>query len=413
MDIKSHAETMFDTFFVIIAFLIFGLTGIFNFNMLYNISMIFGFFLIFRYMIIIIDSSKKVTGLLYAGIILTYLIFCFISRQWYSVVLWVTIISVIKSSFKYRRILNCLKFLVPTITYIVMTYFFDIDNSIQNILLNILFINLIMIFYFIIIYYYKKYIAYKEKNNRILYKFALNELVGKNLNKELAIKNQLIERNTRLEESETISRKIHNCVGHSITASIMALEAAEVLCDVSPQQAKEKVEVANSRMHESLNGIRQAVRALDDETNSLLLSQFLKILTQSIEKFSLDANVRIRHNLNFDNINCDFEIDRKHIEFLKSAMLEAFSNGVRHGNSTAFIVMIKFDLTHLQLTIEDNGTQFSKLSKQQQNEKLQNGFGLKKIKSYLDNCGGELKLSYEDGFSTIIVIPLIDIKEDL
>ena len=325
---KSYTEKVFDTFCLIIIFFLFGITGITHFDMIYSISLILGLFLLFRYMIIIVDINKKATKLFYAGIILNYFIFCFQSRQWYSALLWITIISIIKTHNKNKIILNCIFYSVPIVTYIAIIHFQFKKDSIQNIVLNIIVLNLIMIGYFVINYYYKKYIGYKQKSNKILYQFAINELVEKNLNNKLAINNYLIQRNTRLEERETINRNIHNCVGHTITAAIMALEAAEVLADVSPTKAKGKIEVANSRMHESLNGIRQAVRASDDETSSLLLSQLFEILTRSIEKFSLDTDVKIRHNLNFDYVKCDFEIDKKHIEFLNCAMLEAFSNGV-------------------------------------------------------------------------------------
>ena len=85
----------------------------------------------------------------------------------------------------------------------------------------------------------------------------------KKLAKELVIKNYLADKNARLEERENISRNIHNSVGHSITAAIMTLDAADMLYDTAPDKAREKMNTANERIRTGLEAIRQAVRVLD------------------------------------------------------------------------------------------------------------------------------------------------------
>lgn len=74
-------------------------------------------------------------------------------------------------------------------------------------------------------------------------------------------------------ERENISRNIHNSVGHSITAAIMTLDAADMLYDVNPYEARKRMNDANNRIRVSLESIRRALRVLDDE----------KLLTDSLE----------------------------------------------------------------------------------------------------------------------------------
>ena len=88
----------------------------------------------------------------------------------------------------------------------------------------------------------------------------ISELHEKQLNEQLKMQKLVDERNARLTERETISRNIHNSVGHSITAAILTLDAADMLYDVKPEEARKKMNDANHRIRESLESIRRAVR---------------------------------------------------------------------------------------------------------------------------------------------------------
>ncbi|MBR0515490.1 MAG: histidine kinase dimerization/phosphoacceptor domain-containing protein, partial [Eubacterium sp.] len=97
----------------------------------------------------------------------------------------------------------------------------------------------------------------------------INEMHEKRLNRELIKQNYLADKNARLVERENISRNIHNSVGHSITAAIMTLDAADMLYDVKPDEARKRMNDANERIRGSLESIRRAVRTLDAETKML------------------------------------------------------------------------------------------------------------------------------------------------
>ncbi len=73
----------------------------------------------------------------------------------------------------------------------------------------------------------ESYFSAKTEAEKAVRQSAVGELAEKRLNRELKLKNYLADKNARLEERETISRNIHNSVGHSITAAVMTLDAAD------------------------------------------------------------------------------------------------------------------------------------------------------------------------------------------
>lgn len=230
---------------------------------------------------------------------------------------------------------------------------------------------------------------------------ALSEMYTKKLNQELVIKNYLTDRNARLEERENISRSIHNSVGHSITAAIMTLEASEMLFDKSPERAREKLVTAKERIRTGLDSIRHAVRVLDDETVSISLSDFLTGITTAADEFVMDT-MRVIH-MDLPEKNDELLIPREHTEFLTGAFQEILSNGVKHGSADVFFLHVSADSTHIKLTVRDNGK--SDFSPENTAIRLREGFGLKKLKSYADRCGGAAAFSNENGFKTEITLP--------
>lgn len=103
-----------------------------------------------------------------------------------------------------------------------------------------------------------------------LLKASVSEMNERRINRELSRQNYAIDRNARLLERENISRNIHNSVGHSITAAIMTLDAADMLYETKPEEARKRMNDANERIRGSLDSIRSAVRALDEEGFILL-----------------------------------------------------------------------------------------------------------------------------------------------
>ena len=231
---------------------------------------------------------------------------------------------------------------------------------------------------------------------------AVNEMYEKKLNQELQLKNYLAEKNARLEERETISRNIHNSVGHSVTAAIMTLEAVDMLFWEEPERAKEKVNIAKERICESLKSIRHAVRVLDIENGVVSGSDFIKEILDITDSFVMDTTITVKKDVM--EFPSKIQIPHEHTEFLTGAVRELFTNGVRHGKADTFILHMSGDSRHVKMRVQDNGT--SDFNEENARERILKGFGMKKLTAYVQRCGGQIQYWNESGFVTEIELPI-------
>lgn len=272
-------------------------------------------------------------------------------------------------------------------------------------------------------------IAAKER----IMKSNINEMHEKRLNRELTMKNYLAEKNARLVERENISRNIHNSVGHSITAAIMTLDAADMLYDVKPDEARKRMNDANERMRGSLESIRRAVRTLDVETGTISVIDLKASMDAIIDEFVMDTEMKVdkiyempnktyvsdadklsEDALPDDNAgvsgeeedrSVEIQIPREHAEFLTGVLKEFLTNGVKHGNATEYVVLLKGDSAHISLVVKDNGK--SDFTPENSRRRIENGFGIKKIISYVERCGGKAAFTNENGFRSEVELPIL------
>lgn len=239
---------------------------------------------------------------------------------------------------------------------------------------------------------------------------AVNELYEKKLNQELRMKHYLAEKNVRLEEREAISRQIHNSAGHSLTAAVLALEAADMLMESEPIKAREKVAAANERIRTSLNDIRTALRVLDREWDTIPLSELVEELTLVGERFAADTDVRVQGDISgFDQDIEMIQIPYAVVNLLTGALRECLSNGVRHGKADIFTVNLAADSSHIRLKIKDNGR--SDFSDENRQKRIAGGFGLKKLIAGMQDLGGQVLFDNHNGFSSEFTLPLFEENE--
>ncbi|MCR4608905.1 MAG: hypothetical protein K5750_04310 [Eubacterium sp.] len=251
----------------------------------------------------------------------------------------------------------------------------------------------------------------------------LNEMHEKRLNQELTKQNYLADKNARLVERENISRNIHNSVGHSITAAIMTLDAADMLYDVKPDEARKRMNDANERIRGSLESIRRAVRTLDDEAGTMPVSDLKAAMDGIIDDFVMDTERHVDRIYDVPDIQgagtpdvengCDdvndvrkngLQIPREHAEFLTGVLEELLTNGVKHGGATKFVVILTGDSAHIKLEVKDNG--WSDFGESNSKARIENGFGVKKIVSYAERCGGKTGFVNDEGFRAFVELPV-------
>ena len=254
--------------------------------------------------------------------------------------------------------------------------------------------------------YIKRRAEKKQENQRRMLSYSLNEMYEIKKNKELIQQSFYIDKNARLQERENISRNIHNSVGHSITAAIMTLDAADMLFDKNPEEAHRRMNDAAGRIRGSLESIRSAVRALDTEDEDVSVKDMMCYTDNIIDEFVMDTSLVC--DKIYEMYSEDMMLPKEHVEFLTGALSELLTNGVKHGAATVFSVKLSGDSGHIRLDVKDNGT--SSFNEDNKDKLIKNGFGLKKMMAYVDRCGGRIHFQNDGGFSSMIEIPLGDIE---
>ena len=305
--------------------------------------------------------------------------------------------------FLQKDIRKLTKIIVGTVLFVISYLIINENGSIAMCILH----TLILLALYTLLTLIQKMIEWidnrKINENQRIVQSNISELHEKRLNEQLVMQKLTDEKNARLRERENISRNIHNSVGHSITAAIMTLDAADMLYDVKPEEARKKMNDANTRIRGSLESIRRAVRVLDEENKILLAKDLKEELRTIAAEFAMDTSIEIFENYN--EIADEVELPDEHVVFLTGVLQESLTNGLKHGNATEFVVFLMGDTAHVRLEISDNGA--SDFDKTNQAAKIEQGFGLKKIDSYVKMSGGKTKFTNDGGFKTIIELPIL------
>lgn len=192
------------------------------------------------------------------------------------------------------------------------------------------------------------------------------------------------------EERNRIAKDIHDNAGHSITSVIMQTEAAKLLVDTDPEEAKNKIIAANIQAKNALDQMRTSVHLLAGRQNTVSLKDEIEeIVAQTIDATEL----KIRCDT--EDITLDGELSR----FLCNSVKECITNGIRHGGATAFYIEIKKHKDEITFLVSDNGRGLDKDFKE--------GFGLKGMREKAEHFGGKLIISGEpdEGCEVQIFLP--------
>ena len=264
-------------------------------------------------------------------------------------------------------------------------------NSIVEILTGVFFGLVAIAIDFIIVEFLVRF----YRNNRQL-SVALKEA-----DKSRARLEEVYEQLTRTkvyEERNRIARDIHDNAGHSMTSVIMQTEAAKLLIDEDPEEAKNRIISANIQARNALEQMRESVHLLAGREQAVSLRDELEeIIAQTID----GTDVKARFDL--DEVEPGEEVYR----FIRNSVKELLANGIRHGKATAFYIELKKTEEGIKLYVSDNGLGVDCEPKE--------GFGLKGIREKAEKLGGTCRFSGEkdEGFEADIALPLQkEVKDD-
>ncbi|GIP59055.1 hypothetical protein J15TS10_28690 [Paenibacillus woosongensis] len=216
--------------------------------------------------------------------------------------------------------------------------------------------------------------------------YQKNELVAEveQQNKLLTHYAAEIEKMTLLEERNRMSKELHDTLGHSFISLILSLDASIALMDSKPAEAKDRLIRLRALAETNLDDMRNIVHEMGEEEESSLIRQVESLAV----RFREHTGTALTLSLPETERSIRFEVRQAVLRVIQ----ESFTNALKHGKASQLHLELTFFESHLQLTVQNNGTPI---------DKLHYGFGLTTMKHRVERLGGSLHLSSGKGIPMI------------
>ncbi|MBZ9685524.1 sensor histidine kinase [Clostridium estertheticum] len=223
--------------------------------------------------------------------------------------------------------------------------------------------------------------SFKETyDNERRYRYELEAAKQKLLNsaKEVAYIAEIKERNR-------IAREIHDTVGHRIAGILLQLQVVQKLRHRDEEKSDKLLKDSVERLAETLNVMRNTVHNIRPSN-----SMGLEYIEGIINNFNY-CIVNFKHLGNFNSLSANV------LETISSDIKEALTNAYKYSKATAIDIKIDIRDSFVRIYIKDNGEGCPN---------LREGFGLQGIRERIENLGGTVSFSGENGFMIVYIIPL-------
>ncbi len=237
-----------------------------------------------------------------------------------------------------------------------------------------------LLFIFIAIILKDRNLKYERLENDY-FSFQENiEYERDNLNKKLQSTNKLIDENTELaiiKERARIARDIHDNLGHSLTRSLYQLKMHEMTSGVDLSDVKENINNSMVEIRNSVHNLQNTTIDLNEEIEKLIAKEEKLIVSYSN--------------------NMHQELDSKVKLGLIYTIKECLVNTTKHTNATRFDIKIFEINREINVLIKDNGDNY---------KPVKPGIGLINIENRINELGGKVTFSTDNGFRVFIKIAL-------
>lgn len=218
----------------------------------------------------------------------------------------------------------------------------------------------------------------QEKNNRLVI----------DLNNEILIKDQIIY-TSQLEERNKIAQEIHDKLGHSISGSLMQLEAAKLIMETDNVKSKYIIQNTINVLRDGMESIRSTLKNIKPEQEQLGVNKIRLLLNEF--KCNGAINVRLFHSDNLDSISfLQWKVIYQNIK-------EALTNILKYSKAKNVKIDIMVLNKIIKVEIIDDGQGCNKIIK---------GLGLSGIEERTLNINGKLIIDGSNGFSVIALLPI-------
>jgi signal transduction histidine kinase len=238
------------------------------------------------------------------------------------------------------------------------------------------------------------FLSFKAEAKIISLMRKCDELTERNYNLMLKIDNDEQYRNqimytSQIEERNKIAQEIHDKLGHSISGSVMQLEAAKLLLEKDGQKSRAIIQNTIEVLRTGMEDIRGTLKNIKPPSEQLGINK-VKLLIEKFKKNNI-INTTLLYNGNLDYIN--FE----QWKVIYENISEALTNAMKYSKAKNVKVSIEVLNKLIKVEIKDDGKGCEKVLK---------GLGLSGMEERTANIDGKIIVDGSEGFSVIVLLPI-------
>ena len=227
----------------------------------------------------------------------------------------------------------------------------------------------------------KKLDEIQEDQRKLIYNLQ------KKMAQEMDIQEQILY-TARLEERNNISSRLHDKIGHTISGTLLQLEASKFILDKDKDKGFSMLESCIENLRKGMDEIRMTLRNIKPAEEELGINRIRRILDEKIKGTKINGKVTYAGNL--DKISASLWMVFMHI------ITELTTNSIKYSGGNLIEIKIEILNKFIKLEVKDNGLGC---------EKVKKGIGLRNIEESISNLNGKMIINNEDGFDVIILIP--------
>ncbi|MGY5341172.1 sensor histidine kinase [Paenibacillus glucanolyticus] len=191
------------------------------------------------------------------------------------------------------------------------------------------------------------------------------------------------------EERNRIAQEIHDIVGHTLTSTILQIEAGKRLLYKDMQGGVQRLNEAQDLVRHSLNEIRGSVHMLKEDKYADLANMLHELIRDTERNTGVIIHAAI-HDL-------PEWLSTAYKKTIYHALQEGLTNGIRHGGSKEFHFSLMPVGDRLEFRLQDYGIGARMIVM---------GFGLKAMRERVEQLGGSLSVDSRLGQGCMLRIDL-------
>ncbi|WP_135550005.1 AAA family ATPase [Paenibacillus cymbidii] len=185
-----------------------------------------------------------------------------------------------------------------------------------------------------------------------------------------------------------IAADVHDIMGHTITSSLLQIEAARLRLHKDKEDAESRLQSVQDLLKAGLGEVRDSIHLLKTGDNVRPQEEWKRLIAEMTEQtgISVDADI---------GVLSDWSANRWHV--LRHALREGITNGIRHGGADRFLFSLHETEGVLRFRLADNGAGSAAIVP---------GFGLTAMRERVEALGGSLTVQSKQGQGCRLIIEL-------